>query len=328
MNESWLRASLGGPATDFMRLSLNENLSEPLPGVERAVADSSREVGRSPDPMCSELSAAIADRLSVGLENVVVGAGSLALLQALWRLSDGQVVHPWPSFEMYPLMDGAKAVAAPLDLDALSGAVGERTGLVVLCNPNNPTGGRWRAQELRRFLDGLGSDVTVVLDEAYWEFGGDDCADGVELFRADPRVCVVRTFSKAYGLFGLRVGYAIAEPKLVERLRTALLPFLVSSVGQAAALAALRAQAEMRQSVARICAERDAMRAALLELGWSVPRSYANFLWVPGAGESLVTFLAERSVLVREVAGLGVRISVGTAPQNKKLIEAAAEFSR
>ena len=328
MNQELFRASLGGPVGDFVRLSLNENPYQPLPGVEKAVEEAVRESGRSPDFLSSELSAALADRLSVGTENVLVGAGSLALLQALCQSGDGEIVHPWPSFEMYPLMAGSRAVPVPGDLDAVAAAVGERTGMVVLCNPNNPTGSRWRTDALRRFLDNVRGEVTVVIDEAYWEFADDDCADGTELFRADPRVCVVRTFSKAYGLFGLRIGYAVAEPKLIERLRRALVPFLVSNVGQAAALAALRAEDEMRQSVERIRADRDALRAALRQLGWDVPRSHGNFLWLPGAGESLVAFLAARGVLVREVGGLGVRISVGTAEQNERLIEAAAEFVR
>ncbi|MFD8500566.1 aminotransferase class I/II-fold pyridoxal phosphate-dependent enzyme [Amycolatopsis sp. NPDC059657] len=325
MNQDWHRAALGGPAHDFFRLSLNESPFEPLPGVALAVADAVLKAGRSPDPLCTELSAAIAEQLSVGVENVLVGAGSSAVLQGLFLLSEGKVVHPWPSFEMYPLMAGAKAVPAAVDLEALRAAVDETTGLLVLCNPNNPTGTRWRTEELERVLSGLPDDVTVVLDEAYREFG-DECADGVELFRTDPRVCVVRTFSKAYGLFGLRVGYAIAAPELIGRLRMTLLPFLVSSAGQAAALAALKAEVEMRRSVAQICAERDAMRASLLELGWEIPRSHASFLWLPGEGEPLVAFLAERGILVREVASLGVRISVGTPEQNKSLIEAMREF--
>lgn len=283
------------------------------------------ELGRSPDPLCAELTDAIAARTSVRPDNVLVGAGSSALLQALCHLSPGNIVYPWPSFEMYPLMAGVKAVAAPPDLDALGEIVDDNTGTVLLCNPNNPTGSRWKPKDIQRFLENLRGDITVVLDEAYHEFG-DECADGVELFRSDPRVCVVRTFSKAYRLFGLRVGYAIANPQLITRLRMILLPFLVSNVGQAAALAALRSEPEMRQSVKRVCAERDAMRAALLELGWDVPRSHANFLWLPGLGEPLVEFLAERGILVREIAGLGVRISVGTPEQNRKLIETIAGF--
>ncbi|SED33236.1 histidinol-phosphate aminotransferase [Amycolatopsis tolypomycina] len=325
MDTERLRAALGGPADGFVRLSMNENRREPLPGVESAVVEATRDPGRGPDPWCSALSAALARRLSVDVENVLVGAGSSALLHALCQTSPGDVVHPWPSFEMYPLMAGAKAVAAPPDLDALGAAVTSRTALVILCNPNNPTGDRWRAGEVEQFLAGLPAHVTVVLDEAYREFA-EDCADGVELFRRDPRVCVVRTFSKAYGLFGLRVGYAVAEPELAGRLRMALLPFLVPATGQAAALAALQAEDAMRQSVARIREDRDALRAALLDLGWSVPRSHASFLWVPGAGERLAGFLAERGILVRDVAGLGVRISVGTPEENRKLVEAAAEF--
>jgi histidinol-phosphate aminotransferase len=325
MTTEAMRAALGAPAEGFVRLSLNENRREPLPGVADAIADAAREPGRGPDPLCSELSAALARRHSVDVGNVLVSVGSSAVLQALCQIIDGEVVHPWPSFEMYPLMAGAKAVAAPADLDALGAAVTGKTGAVILCNPNNPTGERWRGAEIEKFLAALRDDVVVVLDEAYREFG-EDCADGVELFRRDPRVCVVRTFSKAYGLFGLRVGYAIAEPGLIGRLRLALLPFLVPTTAQAAALAALRAETAMRQSVAGICRDRDALRAALLDLGWTVPRSHANFLWLPGAGEPLVEFLAQRGILVREVAGSGVRITVGTGEENRKLLAALEEF--
>jgi histidinol-phosphate aminotransferase len=266
------------------RMSFNENPYPPPLRVQKAIAAAAAEGNRRPDQMCSELSAAIARKLSVPVEHVLVCPGSAALLNVLVTTrcaGHGEVLHAWPTFELYPFLAqtaGINAVAVPLsdhhqDVDGMVDAATADTRVAVLCNPNNPTGTTVSAGGIQRFLDGMPDDTTVVIDEAYREFADPDIPDGIDFYRADERVCVVRTFSKAYGLFGLRVGYAVAHEPLRSSLAIALMSFMVNGVGQAAALEALEAEEEMRQRCADIVEERDRMYSALLEQGWQVPRS-------------------------------------------------------
>ncbi len=322
-------------------LSLNENFRAPLPGVREAVITTADEVNLTKDALASGLTQAIAEYLDVPRGQVLVGPGSGALLQQLLTTlaGDGEVVHAWPSFEMYPLLIGnarARPIAVGLrnvthDLNAMAAAVTEQTRVVLICNPNNPTGSALGEAELKEFLGLLPPDVTVVIDEAYIDFADPaSIADGIQLYRTDPRVCVVRTFSKSHGLLGLRVGYLVANETVVGRLAPGSYFYRVATVAQAAAFAALRARGQMRAHCAEVAAERGRVHAALRQLGWPVPASEANFHWLPlGAdNDRFVRFCAEEGVVVREIAGAGVRVTVGTREANDALIDLARRFTR
>jgi histidinol-phosphate aminotransferase len=252
----------------------------------------------------------------------------------------------WRSFEMYPLLAevaGARAIRVPLvpgapggaadthDLDGLLAAIDETTRLVFVCNPNNPTGTAVRRPELERFLDDVPAETLVVLDEAYQEFVTDpDVPDGVELMRGRPNVAVLRTFSKAWGLAGLRVGYLLAEdPAVAEAVRKTTMPFSVSSMAQAAAVAALASEDEVRDRCAAVVAERTRLTAALRERGLAVADSQANFVWLPlgEATAATAAALEARAVITRPFAGEGLRVTVG-APEEDDVFLAALDGVR
>jgi histidinol-phosphate aminotransferase len=248
------------------------------------------------------------------------------------------VVYAWRSFEAYPIItriSGARAVQVPLDaderhdLDAMADAITERTRLVFVCNPNNPTGTAVRRAELERFLDRVPADVLVVLDEAYREFITDpEVPDGVDLYRDRPNVAVLRTFSKAYGLAGLRVGFAVAHEPVAEALRKTAVPFGVSQLAQDAAVASLHAEDELLERVAGLVAERARVVKGLTAQGWTVPDTQANFVWLR-LGERTTDFAAacERAgATVRPFAGEGVRITVGETEANDLLLRTAEAF--
>ena len=324
------------------KLSSNENPFPPLPSVVAAIVDAAMDVNRYPDMYATELTEAVASTLKVKPTSVVMGNGSVAVLAhvlaAVCEAGD-EVVHAWRSFEAYPIAVAlAGAVGVPvavgpdgrLDLPAMAAAVTARTRAVLICTPNNPTGPAVRAAELAAFLVAVPDDVLVVLDEAYVEFVRDpDAADGLAVFAAHPNVVVLRTFSKAYGLAGLRVGFAVARPRLAAGIRAASTPFGVSHVAQLAALASLRASDELLVRVDAIVSERARLLAGLRAQGWDVPESEANFVWLP-LGDRAAAFAAEASragVIVRPFAGDGVRISVGE-PEATDLVLEVTEGSR
>ncbi|RYV51133.1 histidinol-phosphate transaminase [Pengzhenrongella frigida] len=317
------------------KLSSNENPYPPLRSVIAAIADGAADVNRYPDMFATELTEAIAAALDVQPASIVAGNGSVAVLghvlAAVCEAGD-DVVIPWRSFEAYPIaisLVGATTTAVPLadggrlDLVAMAAAVTPRTRVVIVCTPNNPTGPAVRAAELDAFLRAVPRDVLVVLDEAYVEFVRDpDAADGLAVFAAHPNVVVLRTFSKAYGLAGLRVGFAIARPRLARGIRAASTPFGVSHLAQLAALASLRAKDELFARVDTLVAERGRMLGALRTQGWVVPDSEANFVWLP-LGERATAFAAASArsgVLVRPFAGDGVRVSVGETEATDDLL--------
>ncbi|QUH03715.1 aminotransferase class I/II-fold pyridoxal phosphate-dependent enzyme [Saccharopolyspora erythraea] len=323
------------------QLSLNENTSPPLPGVLKAAQDSLGSMNLTLDALATGLTGAIAQRLALPPERVVAGAGSGALLQQFLFAHAGSgasVVHAWPSFELYPLLirnARAEPVAVPSagdgqDLAALAAAVTPETKVVLLCNPNNPTGEVLGDAQLTDFLAALPPHVLVLIDEAYREFADPArIADGLGLAAADDRVAVVRTFSKSHGLLGLRVGYLVAAEPVAAALRPTLPFYRVPTVAQAAALAALEAGDEMRERCREVAAERDRVRAGLLELGWDVPPSGGNYLWLRlgDRNESFVRHLAANGVAVREIAGAGVRVSTGTPEANDAVLGLAKEFA-
>jgi histidinol-phosphate aminotransferase len=247
----------------------------------------------------------------------------------------------WRSFEMYPLLAqvaGARAVRVPLvpgrdggpadthDLEALAAAVDDSTRVVFVCNPNNPTGTAVRRPALERFLDAVPQGTLVVLDEAYREFVTDpDVPDGLELMRGRPNVAVLRTFSKAWGLAGLRVGYLVAEdPAVADAVRRTHVPFSVSTLAQAAAVAALSSAEEVARRCAAVVAERARLTAALRDRGVDVADSQANFVWLPLGGRTteVAAALEARAVITRPFAGEGIRVTVGTPEEDDVFLTA------
>lgn len=323
------------------KVSSNENPYPPLPGVLEAAIAAAGSMNRYPDMFATELVAAIADRFDVPPAHVATGTGSVGVLQQIIQscAAEGdEVIYAWRSFEAYPIVvgiSGATAVRVPLtsdarhDLDAMAAAVTERTRLVLVCSPNNPTGQVVHRAELEAFLDRIPGDVLVVLDEAYREFVRDpDAADGIEVYRDRPNVCVLRTFSKAYGLAGLRVGFAVAHDAVADALRKTAVPFGVSAVAQHAAVESLRREADLLERVDLLVAERTRVYRALVAQGWAIPRTEANFVWLD-LGDQTTAF-AERcdqaGLVVRPFAGEGCRVTIAESEANDRLIRVAQEW--
>jgi histidinol-phosphate aminotransferase len=322
------------------KLSSNESPYGPLPSVAEVIADAGRGVNRYPDNGAEALTAAIAGRFSVPAEHIAVGCGSVGVLkQLLEAVSDpgAEVLYAWRSFEAYPpLADlaGATSVRVPLrdethDLAAMAAAITPRTRLILVCNPNNPTGTAVGGGQLTDFLDQVPGDCLVVLDEAYREYIRDaSVPDGIDLYQDRPNVAVLRTFSKAYGLAGLRVGFLIGHPPVADAIRKTMLTFSVNSVAQAAAVASLAAEAELLERVENVVKERDRVRSALLADGWTVPVTEANFVWLR-LGEHTATFAeaCERAgIAVRPFPGEGARVSIGSPDNNDAFLAAARAF--
>ena len=326
---------------DLVRLASNETPFPPLPQVVEAVSRALADTHRYPDPGATALVAAIAAHHRVSEDRVSVGCGSVALVQQLLQVTVDQgaeVLYAWRSFEAYPILTriaGGTAVEVPLrqgchDLEAMAAAVTEQTALVFLCSPNNPTGPALSTEGVRTFLAAVPASVVVVLDEAYAEFVTDPAAvDGRDLLAEHPNLAVLRTFSKAYGLAGLRVGYCLASPTLTAAMRKVQLPFAVNTLAQAAAVASLTAQDELRERVATVVAERERVRPALQEMGFVVPPSQGNFVWLELGEESLrvAAALETSGVLVRPFAGTGVRITVTTPAESDRLLAAAGQVA-
>ncbi|GAA2361070.1 aminotransferase class I/II-fold pyridoxal phosphate-dependent enzyme [Streptomyces cuspidosporus] len=324
----------------FHQMALNETVHPPLPEVLEAVARAGREAHRTHDALGTALTRALAEHLGVEPEHILVGPGSGALLQQLFTTrtgSDTHTVHAWSSWEAYPMMAanaGSTTVRVPLtdchhDLRAMAAAVTDRTRMVLLCNPNNPTGTALRHERVRAFLDELPGHVTVVVDEAYRDFADPGAiADGIDLYRGDERVCVVRTFSKSYGLLSLRVGYLVGHDPVLAPIRAQLPFFRVSHVAQQAAIAALGAHEKVLQGCADTARERDRLRRALLDQGWEVPVSQGNFLWLPmeSGVERFTQFCADHAVVVCGKPGEGVRVTVAEPEANEAFRQLAAKY--
>ncbi len=323
------------------KLSSNENPYPPLPGVVEAGTRAVEAMNRYPDMGSTALYEALAQRWEVPVGHLAAGTGSVALVyQLLAAFCDpgDEVVHAWRSFEAYPIAvaaAGARAVRVPVtpsgrhDLDAMLAAITERTKVVLACTPNNPTGPALNQTELEQFLDRVPSRVLVVVDEAYAEFvRSADPVDGVAAYRDRSNVVVLRTFSKAYGLAGLRCGYAIAPEPVAEALRAVSLPFGVSSVAQAAAVASLEAEDQLRERVDALVHERDRILPLVRDAGWDVPDAQGNFLWF-GAGDrtgELAAAAEERGIVIRPFAGEGARITIGEVEANDRVVELARAF--
>jgi len=331
-----------GPDGRSYKLSSNESPFGPPPSVLEAMRRAATEVHLYPDASCQRLTEALAARYDVPYDHIALGPGSVTVTQQLLQTlaePGTEVVYAWRSFEAYPLLAdvaGMTSVQVPLrdethDLEAMAEAITDRTRLVFVCNPNNPTGTVNRTAELTAFLDRVPEHVLVAIDEAYREYVRDeDVPDALACYRERPNVVVLRTFSKAYGLAGLRVGYLIGQRRAAEAVRKVMMPFAINHIAQAAAVAALEAEQELLARVEEVVKERARVRETLLGQGWQVPPTEANFVWLR-LGDRTMEFAehcAGHGVAVRPFAGEGARISIGDAEANDAFLAAAASFPR
>lgn len=278
-----------------IKLASNETVFGPLPSVRAAIDRATDTVNRYPDNGCVQLKAALARHLGPDFapEHVAVGCGSVSLCQQLVQVTASvgdEVVFGWRSFELYPpqvRVAGAIPIQVPLtdhtfDLYAMLAAVTDRTRLIFVCNPNNPTSTVVGPDALARFVEAVPAHILIAIDEAYVEYIRDGMRpDSLGLVRAHNNVVVLRTFSKAYGLAGLRIGYAIGHPDVITALDKVYVPFTVSSIGQAAAIASLDAADELLARTDTVVAERARVSAELRAAGFTLPPSQANFVWLP-----------------------------------------------
>jgi len=329
-----------------IKLASNETVFGPLPGVRAAIERATDSVNRYPDSACIQLKAALAKHLSTASsadfapEQVAVGCGSVSLSQQLVQITASvgdEVVMGWRSFELYPpqvQVAGATGVKVPLadhvyDLYAMLAAVTDRTRLIFVCNPNNPTSTVVDPEALARFVEAVPPHILIAIDEAYVEYIRDGLLpDSLELARARSNVVVLRTFSKAYGLAGLRVGYAVGHPEVITALDKVYVPFSVTSISQAAAIASLNAADELLARTDAVVAERSRVTAALRDAGFSLPPSQANFVWLP-LGPRTTDFVARAAdarIVVRPYGTDGVRITVGAPEENDELLRFARDW--
>jgi histidinol-phosphate aminotransferase len=323
---------------DGFKLSSNENPHDPLPAVLDAVAHA--QINRYPDAGATVLRGRLAEKHGVEPAQVHVGAGSVSILAQLITAAAGpgdEVVFAWRSFEAYPglvVVAGATAVPVPNrpdaghDLDAMAASVTDRTRVVLLCSPNNPTSTVITRAQFDRFMASVPRTVLVLLDEAYIEFAEDpEAVEGIPLLAGHPNLVVLRTFSKAYGLAGLRIGYAVGPSYVLDAARSAAIPLSVTEPAQRAALASLDAEDELLERVGRINRTRERIWRGLEEQGWQVPRPHGNFVWLAtGARTDEVTDrFADAGLVVRGFSGEGIRISVGEEASVETLLRVAGE---
>ena len=324
-----------------IKLASNETVQGPLPGVRQAIAAATDSINRYPDNGHTELKEQLAEYLSaagdIGTEQISVGCGSVSLCQQLIQITctvGDEVIFGWRSFEVYPLqvrVAGATPIQVPLreetfDLDAMLAAITERTRLIFVCNPNNPTSTVVEPAALARFVKAVPSHILVVIDEAYVEYIRDGLLpDSLALARSHANVIVLRTFSKAYGLAGLRVGYAVGDSEVITALGKVYVPFTVSTIAQAAAVASVHAAADLAARTDAVVAERRRVGAELAARGYRLPMSQANFVWLP-LGENTARFAAAAAhagVLVRPYGSDGVRVTIGAPAENDAFLHFA-----
>ncbi|MCY7411720.1 MAG: histidinol-phosphate transaminase [Salinibacterium sp.] len=322
-------------ATDAFKLSSNENPFEPLPAVLEALSYGS--INRYPDASAAALRDRLALRHSVTPEQVQVGAGSVSVLAQLITAAAGpgtEVVYAWRSFEAYPLLvatAGATGVGIPNtaehrhDLPAMAEAINERTRLVIVCSPNNPTGSIVTHDEFVEFMALVPQDVLVVLDEAYVEFVTDESAVRGDRVRPSyPNLVLLRTFSKAFGLAGLRIGYAVGPEYVMDAARAVAIPLSVTEQAQRAALVSLDHEPELLERVARLNEVRDRVDEGLREQGWGHPRPHGNFVWLPTAENTAAAAeVFARHGIVARALGEGLRVSIGERESVEQLLVAA-----
>jgi histidinol-phosphate aminotransferase len=326
-----------------IKIASNETVDGPLPSVRAAIERATDNINRYPDNGYLELRDRLAKHLDDGAfapEHIAVGCGSVSLCQQLIQITASvgdEVMFGWRSFEIYPLQvrtAGATPVAVPLtdhthDLDAMLAAITDKTRLIFVCNPNNPTSTVVDPDALARFVAAVPSDILVVLDEAYVEYIRDGfLPDSFGLVRSHDNVVVLRTFSKAYGLAGLRVGYAVGDPDIITALGKVYVPFTATSVSQAAAIASLDASDELLARTDAVVAERARVTATLRDAGFTVPPSQANFVWLPLAERTaqFVNDAADNRLLVRPYGEDGVRVTVAARHENDAFLKFATHW--
>jgi len=334
------------PAKDaeVVKLSSNENPYRPLLAVLEAITTAANEVNRYPDTNATELVAALAERAGVAPEQVVVGNGSVALLAHILAAvvpPGSEIIYPWRSFEAYPIVTGvagATSVQVPLndesgcDLPAMLAAITDKTKLIFVCSPNNPTGAAVSEADFVAFMKQVPPHILVVLDEAYAEFVRDPAAvDGLKLLAQFPNLLTLHTLSKAHGLAGLRVGYAIGHPDVIAGVRATATPFGVNILAQAAANASLTSGADqvLQHRVGAIVAERARVLGELRQQGWRVPNAQGNFVWLPlgAATDRLAQTAKDAGILVRPFADEGVRVTIADGAANNQFLWLANQWA-
>ena len=336
------------------KLSSNENPLGPVPEVARVLAEFAT-AHRYPDPLSTALRQKLSARLGVDADDIVTGAGSLGALNQILKTfagvnADGvqdEVIYAWRSFEAYPILVGimgARSVQVPNlpdgshDLDAMAAAITDRTRLILVCTPNNPTGPAVTESQIRAFLEKVPAHIPVVIDEAYFEFcaastvpeGEEAPLNGMDIYRDYENVIILRTFSKAQGLAGLRVGYSISHPQITQHLRVAATPFAVTALAEAAAIASIEHEDAVMERVSHLVAERERVTARLRELGYDFPSTYANFVWLP-LGErtgEFVQLMSEHALSVRAFGTEGVRVSIGEVEANDRFLSLCEVFTK
>lgn len=327
-------------AASAFKLSSNENPFDPLPGVVLAV-NAETAFNRYPDASALPLREKLAARFGVTADEVHIGAGSVALLAQLILAAAGpgdEVLYSWRSFEAYPglvTVAGATSVQVPNradhghDLPEMAAAINDRTRVIIVCSPNNPTGTIVTAEEFSAFMAVVPGNLLVILDEAYAEFVTDpEAVSGRSLLARYPNLVLLRTFSKAYGLAGLRVGYALGPVPILDAARSTAIPLSVTAQASAAAIASLAVEADLLQRVRVIAGRRDEAWQELTDQGWSIPKPQGNFLWLPtnDATTDVADRLLGAGLVVRPFHPDGIRISIGEAEAVDKLLRICAEI--
>lgn len=319
------------------KLSSNENPFPPLPAVVEAVQREAERVNRYPRPGAPDLKAALAAELSVDADRILIGDGSATLLQQLIHAVAGpgdEVIYAWRSFDAYPLFvrtGGATPIEVPVDadhrhdLDAMAAAITERTRAVIVCSPNNPTGTIVDADALDAFIARVPADVLIMLDEAYIEFVREPTVDGIALQRQHDNLVVLRTFSKAHGLAGLRVGYAVGDPAVLRGADLCGVPLSQTALASAAAIAALEHVGDTFARIDELADQRDALWQRLVDAGVPVPKPYGNFVWIPSrpGQEEQIHDILDANRIVAKVFADGTRISIGEREADEHILAAS-----
>lgn len=330
----------GRPApADAFKLSSNEN-PYPIPvWVTDAISEAS--IGRYPESTSRLVRDALARQWGCDTDEVIVGAGSVSILYQLIQATSGpgdNVVFAWRSFEAYPwiaTVAGAEARRIPNlpdhrhDLESMLAAIDDRTRVVILCTPNNPTGAAITTAEFESFMARVPGHVLVILDEAYAEFSHDpDVVCGKKQKGKFSNLVTLRTFSKAYGLAGLRIGYGIGHHAIFQSATATAIPMVVTEQAQRAALAVLAHNDEAMQIVHDICDRRDRVWAALVDQGWDIPQPHGNFVWLPTVQntEAANQILEQAGVIARVFAGEGIRVTIGEDDSVPVFLDAAARI--
>lgn len=328
---------IGMEPDDIVKLASNESPEGPFPGVSEAIARVLDGSNRYPDSDVHDLTKAMADDLGVSTDQVWFGAGSTGLLGAIALSMGGagtSAVFAWPSFVMYRIISrwaGTKAVEVALDadhrhdLEAMREAVRDDTAVVYVCNPNNPTGTIVSGEDLAAFVGSVPESALVVVDEAYHHFASDPSYRSfLDAATERPNVLVLRTFSKVYGLAAHRIGYAVGDEGLLDKLRRTQAPFTVSSVAQAAAIASLGNEAEMKRRVEANAAGRHQLAGVFSERGLDHADSQTNFVYFRLGDDShaVASSFVRQGVIVRPLSEGWLRVTIGTPLENERFVSA------